>query len=162
MPWSSTADSHWSLTGGILHIHYLSDRISLVHLACLLICLKHTKRDRTLSVRRPAKRVPLYFCICSFVVGIVGISAFKSFKNEYLYTLYSRRSRWLFQYMLGGQFSQVHARKVPGTNHALHGLLHMQQGVGILFGLGIETMKVDAKPERPILLSHQQHGIAPW
>ena len=38
----------------------------------------------------------------------------------------------------------------------------MRQGVGVLFGLGIEVMKVNAKPERPILLPHQHHGIAPW
>ena len=57
---------------------------------------------------------------------------------------------------------QVHACKVSGTNHALHGLLHTRQGVGILSSPGIEATKVNAKPERPILLSHQHHGIAPW
>ena len=57
---------------------------------------------------------------------------------------------------------QVHAREVPGTNHAFHGLLHMWQGVGILLHPGVAVTEVDTKPERSILLPHQHHGIAPW
>ena len=41
---------------------------------------------------------------------------------------------------------QVHTRKVSGTHHALHGLLHMSQGIGIL-GSGVQAAEVDAKPE---------------
>ena len=59
-------------------------------------------KSLVLFVRHPAKGVLLYFCNWSFVVGI---SAFKSFKNKCLYTLYSWHSRWLFWHMLGGQFS---------------------------------------------------------
>ena len=51
---------------------------------------------------------------------------------------------------------------MSGADHALHGLLHAWQGVGVLFGPGVEATKVNAKPERPILLPHQHHGIAPW
>ena len=47
------------------------------------------------------------------------------------------------------------------TNHAFHGLLHARQGIGVL-GPGIEVTEIDTKPERPILLPHQHHGIAPW
>ena len=42
---------------------------------------------------------------------------------------------------------QVHTRKVSGAHHALHGLLHMRQGIGILFGLGVQAAEVDTKPE---------------
>ena len=57
---------------------------------------------------------------------------------------------------------QVHARKVSGTHHALHGLLHMRQGIGILFGSCVQAAEVDTELERPILLPHQHHGITPW
>ena len=57
---------------------------------------------------------------------------------------------------------QVHARKVLGTHDDLHGLLHMRQGIGILFGLGIQAAEVDTELEGPILLSHQHHGVTPW
>ena len=42
---------------------------------------------------------------------------------------------------------QVHTREVSGAHHAFHGFLHMWQGVGILFGLGIQAVKVDTEPE---------------
>ena len=48
------------------------------------------------------------------------------------------------------------------ANHAFHGLLHARQGIGILLHPGIEATEVDTKPERPILLPHQHHSIAPW
>ena len=40
---------------------------------------------------------------------------------------------------------QVHTRKVSGPHHALHGFLHTRQGIGILFGSGIQATEVDAK-----------------
>ena len=51
---------------------------------------------------------------------------------------------------------------MSGADHALHGLFHVQQGVGILFGPGVEATKVNAKLGRPILLPYQHHSIAPW
>ena len=42
---------------------------------------------------------------------------------------------------------QVHTRKVSGTHHALHGLLHLGQGIGILLGSGVQAAEVDSKPE---------------
>ena len=56
---------------------------------------------------------------------------------------------------------QVHTRKVSGTHHALHGLLHTRQGIGVLLGSGVQAVEVDTKPERPILLPHQYHSITP-
>ena len=57
---------------------------------------------------------------------------------------------------------QVHAGEELGINHALHGLLHAKQGVGILLGSGIQAMDINTKPEQPILFPHQHHSIAPW
>ena len=57
---------------------------------------------------------------------------------------------------------QVHAREVPGTNHAFHGLLHARQGIGILLSSGVQVMEVNAELERPIFLPNQHHGIPPW
>ena len=57
---------------------------------------------------------------------------------------------------------QVHARKVLGAHHALHGFLHSGQGIGILLGSGVQAAEVDTEPERPILLPHQHHSITPW
>ena len=56
---------------------------------------------------------------------------------------------------------QVHAREVSGTHHAFHGFLHTWQGIGVLFGPGVQAVKVDTEPERPILLSHKHNSIAP-
>ena len=41
---------------------------------------------------------------------------------------------------------QVHTRKVSGAHHALHSFLHTRQGIGTLFGSGIQATEVDAKP----------------
>ena len=56
---------------------------------------------------------------------------------------------------------QVHAREVSGTHHAFHGFLRMWQGIGVLFGPGIQAAKVDTEPKRPIFFSHEHNGIAP-
>ena len=56
---------------------------------------------------------------------------------------------------------QVHAREVLGTHHAFHGFLHTWQGVGVLFGLGVQAAKVDTEPERPIFFPHEHNGVAP-
>ena len=42
---------------------------------------------------------------------------------------------------------QVHAREVSGAHHAFHGFLYTWQGVGILFGLGVQAAKVNTEPE---------------
>ena len=56
---------------------------------------------------------------------------------------------------------QVHAREVSGAHHAFHGVLHTWQGIGVLFGPGIQAAKDDTEPERPILFSHEHNGVAP-
>ena len=55
---------------------------------------------------------------------------------------------------------QVHAREVLGAHHAFHGFLHMWQGVGILFGPGIQVAKVNTELERPIFFPHEHNGVA--
>ena len=45
---------------------------------------------------------------------------------------------------------QIHAREVSGTHHAFHGFLHVWQGVGILFGPGVQATKVNTEPKQPI------------
>ena len=45
---------------------------------------------------------------------------------------------------------QIHTREVSGTHHAFHGFLHMWQGIGVLFGPGVQAMKVDTEPKQPI------------
>ena len=56
---------------------------------------------------------------------------------------------------------QIHTREVSGTHHAFHGFLHTWQGIGVLFGLGVQAMKVDTEPKRPIFFSHEHNSIAP-
>ena len=45
---------------------------------------------------------------------------------------------------------QIHAREVSGACHAFHGFLYAWQGIGILFGPGVQATKVDTEPKRPI------------
>ena len=56
---------------------------------------------------------------------------------------------------------QIHKREVSGAHHAFHGFLHTWQGIGVLFGPGVQATKVDTEPKRPILFSHEHHSIAP-
>ena len=56
---------------------------------------------------------------------------------------------------------QVHAREVLGAHHAFHGFLHTRQGIGILFGPGVQAAKVDTEPKQPIFFPHEHNGIAP-
>ena len=42
---------------------------------------------------------------------------------------------------------QVHAREVSGAHHAFHGFLHAWQGIRILFGPGVQAVKVDTEPK---------------
>ena len=53
---------------------------------------------------------------------------------------------------------QVHTGELSGTNHALHGFLHVGQGVGILLGSGIQVMGSRCKT-RAI---HPSSSPAPW
>ena len=55
----------------------------------------------------------------------------------------------------------IHTREVLRTHHAFRGFLHTWQGIGVLFGPGVQAMKVEAEPKRPILFSHEHHNIAP-
>ena len=50
---------------------------------------------------------------------------------------------------------QVHAGEVSGTYDAFHGFLHMRQGIGVLFGPGVQAAKVDTEPKRPLPFSSQ-------
>ena len=56
---------------------------------------------------------------------------------------------------------QIHAREVSGAHHAFHGFLHMWQGIGVLFGPGVQVTKVNTEPKRPIFFSHEHNSIAP-
>ena len=56
---------------------------------------------------------------------------------------------------------QIHAREVSGAHHACNGFLHAWQGIGVLFGPGIQATKVDTEPKRPILFPHEHNSIAP-
>ena len=55
---------------------------------------------------------------------------------------------------------QIHTREVLGADHAFHGFLHTWQGIGVLFGLGIQATKGDTELKRPNLFSHEHNSIA--
>ena len=57
---------------------------------------------------------------------------------------------------------QVHGGEEKGTYHRLHGLLHPRKGVCIFLALAIQSVEVNAEPEAPIFLMHQDHRVAPW
>ena len=56
---------------------------------------------------------------------------------------------------------QIHAREVSGAHHAFHGFLHAWQGIGILFGPGVQATEVDTEPKQSIFFSHEHNSIAP-
>ena len=56
---------------------------------------------------------------------------------------------------------QIHGREVSVAHHTFHGFLHTWQVIGVLFGPGVQAVKVDTEQERPIFFSQEHNGIAP-
>ena len=57
---------------------------------------------------------------------------------------------------------EIYQREDSGPRKEFNGLLDTRERKRILLGYGIQSLKINTKMQSPVLLSHQNDGVAPW